>query len=88
MDGELLYRRVLLHPHVSEQPFTRSGGPVQAESGTELIVRGHMSTGGYGPAMRGSAATGFAPADLPADLPADFALSVESAPPLPEGCAG
>ena len=84
MDGELLYRRVLLHPHVSEQPFTRSGGPVQAESGTELIVRGHMSTGGYGPAMRSSAATGFAPADLPAD----FALSVESAPPLPEGCAG
>lgn len=83
VDGELLYRRVLLHPHVSEQPFTRSGGPVRAEPATELIVRGHMSTGGYGPAMRGSVATGFAPADLPAD----FALSVELAPPLPDGCA-
>ena len=83
-EGELLYRRVLLHPHVGEQPFTRSGGPVQAEPATELIVRGHMSTGGYGPAMRGSAATGFEAADLPAD----FARSVESALPLPEGCAG
>ncbi len=69
---------------VSGEPFTRSGGPVQAEPATELIVRGHMSTGGYGPTMRGSPATGFAPADLPAD----FARSVESAPPLPEGCAG
>ena len=28
LDGELVYRRVLHHSHVAEQPFTRSGGPV------------------------------------------------------------
>ncbi len=83
-EGELVYRRVLLHPHVDEPPFTRSGGPARAEAATALIVRGHMSTGGYGQAMRGSPATGFAPAELPED----FARSVESEPPLPDGCPG
>jgi hypothetical protein len=29
-DGSLLYRRVLLHSHVTEQPFVRTGGPVPA----------------------------------------------------------
>ena len=83
-EGELVYRRVLLHSHVGEQPFTRSGGPVEAESATELIVREHMNTGGYGPGMRGTPASGFAPAEIPTD----FARSVELAPPLPESCAG
>ncbi|MCB0054175.1 MAG: hypothetical protein KDE24_32035, partial [Caldilinea sp.] len=27
-DGNLLYRRILTHSHVDEQPFIRSGGPV------------------------------------------------------------
>ncbi len=82
-EGDLVYRRVLLHSHVNEQPFTRSGGPISAESATELIVRGHMSTGGYGPAMGGTPTTGFAPADLPTD----FARSVELVSPLPLSCA-
>jgi hypothetical protein len=82
--GDLLYRRVLLHSHVGEQPFTRSGGRVPADADTELIVRAHMNNRSYGPALRGSPATGF----TPADLPAGFASGVETLPPLPESCAG
>ncbi len=82
--GDLVYRRVPLHSHLNEQPFTRSGGPIRVGPGTELTVRGHMSTGGYGPAMRGTPATEF----TPVNLPIDFARSVESVPPLPESCAG
>jgi len=47
-DGDLLYRRVLLHSHVDEQPFSRSGGPVPIDSGDTVIVRAHMSPSGFG----------------------------------------
>jgi hypothetical protein len=43
----LLYRRILGHSHVSEQPFVRSGGPVSATSDV-VIVRSHGNVGGYG----------------------------------------
>ena len=36
-DGQLLYRRVLLHSHVAEQPFTRSGGPVDVTAETRHV---------------------------------------------------
>ncbi len=42
-EGELLTRRVLLHSHVDEQPFTRSGGPLNVQSDDLLIIRAHMN---------------------------------------------
>ncbi len=59
-DGALLYRRILTHSHVDEQPFTRSGGPVAIAPETEVWVRAHLYPAGYGGrAMRGSVAGGF-----------------------------
>ena len=83
-DGELIYRRILLHSHVDEQPFVRSGGPVAISSDTVVLVRAHMNTGGYGGAVfKGSVEAGFVETDLNRDFAADLA---EEAP-LPEGCA-
>lgn len=82
-DGDLLYRRVLLHSHVDEQPFSRSGGPVPVEPDTELVICAHMNIGGYGGgALRGSAGSGF----TLAELAAGFAAEVETLPPQPDGC--
>lgn len=82
-EGELFYRRILLHSHVNEQPFTRSGGPVSIDSETIVLVRAHMHPTGYGGlAMKGSVAGGFEPIELSAD----FASSLAETPPLPEGC--
>ncbi len=83
-DGELLYRRILAHSHVSEQPFTRSGGPVEISADTTVTVRAHMYPHGYGgAAFRGSAQGGFEALQLEAD----FATDLETADPLPDGCA-
>ncbi|MBI9051007.1 MAG: hypothetical protein JEZ00_16415 [Anaerolineaceae bacterium] len=83
-DGELLYRRILGHSHVAEQPFVRSGGPVEIEVDTVVIIRAHMNTGGYaGKAMQGTLQSGFNEVEL---LP-DFAANVENEPPLPTDCA-
>lgn len=54
-EGELLYRRILAHSHVQEQPFTRSGGPVAIDTNQEVILRAHLHPDGYGDrGMRGS----------------------------------
>lgn len=83
-DGVLLYRRILLHSHVDEQPFTRSGGPVPIEADTLVLVRAHMNTSGYGgTALKGSVNSGF----QAVDLEPDFASELADAPPLPEDCA-
>ena len=83
-DGALIYRRILGHSHVSEQPFTRSGGPVQIGPDEIVIVRAHMHPTGYGgTAFRGSFSGGFEEIQLEAD----FAPELENADPLPNGCA-
>ena len=83
-DGKLLYRRVLFHSHVGEQPFTRSGGPVPIQPDTVVWVRAHMNTTGYGgAALKGSLKTGFSPMALDAE----FAARVAKQSPLPDGCA-
>ncbi|MCD6284900.1 MAG: hypothetical protein J7M39_03180 [Anaerolineae bacterium] len=83
-DGKLLYRRILLHSHVTEQPFVRSGGPIAISVDAIVIVRAHMAPGGYGGSlMRGSAAAGFL--EAPGDP--HFAAELEEVEPLPESCA-
>lgn len=83
-EGDLIYRRILLHSHVDEQPFTRSGGPVEVNSNRELIIRAHMNTTGYGTVtMQGSVSGGF----KMVSLSKDFAVSLEKKKPLPTGCA-
>lgn len=48
-DGTVLAERILHHPHVDEQPFTRSLSGVYLPSGiTELTIRAHDSIHGYG----------------------------------------
>ncbi len=47
--GAVLGTRVLLHPHESEQPFTRSLGGVEIpENVAEVTLRAHDSVHGYG----------------------------------------
>ena len=48
-DGTVLGTRVLLHPHVEEQPFTRSlSGVAIPDSVTTVTVRARDSVHGYG----------------------------------------
>jgi hypothetical protein len=48
-DGTVLGTRTLLHPHVDEQPFTRSLSGVVIPGGIEEVaVRAHDSVDGYG----------------------------------------
>jgi len=81
---ELLYRRILLHSHVDEQPFTRSGGPVEIDADAVIYVRAHMNTSGYGGVvMKGTVRDGFEPTGVEAG----FGSELERVPPQPEDCA-
>lgn len=82
-DGNLIYRRILTHSHVTEQPFTRSGGPVEIENDTIVLIRAHMNNSGYGGvAMRGSVRDGF----TAEELSPEFSSHLVEIHPLPEGC--
>lgn len=83
-DGSLAYRRVLLHSHVTEQPFVRTGGPVPVAAGDSILIRAHMNTSGYGgQVFRGTIAGMLAPVD---ETPA-LAPELASVEPLPQNCA-
>ena len=83
-EGTLHYRRVLLHSHVNEQPFARTGGPVAIEADTEVYIRAHMNNLGYGVQIfKGSVSGGF----IQDSLAADFAIELATTEPLPDGCA-
>ena len=64
-EGDILATRVLAHPHVNEQPFTRSLSGVKIPEGvSEVIIRAHDSVHGYGGnRMRVNLATGKASRD-------------------------
>ena len=83
-DGKLLHRRVLMHSHGDEQPFTRPDAPVALAPDRIVVVRAHFHPTGYGGAvLRGSVARGFAPWP---EVPAGFAAGLEREPPLPKEC--
>ena len=94
-DGALLYRRILSHSHTDANgttdpdapgnTFTRTGGPVPITTSDEVIVRAHMSNGGYfGTVMQGSLDEGFSPAP---EVGLELASTVEFADPQPSGCS-
>ncbi|MDY8136103.1 hypothetical protein U0D62_10840 [Aquimarina sp. 2201CG5-10] len=82
-DGELIYRRILLHSHVGEQPFTRSGGSVNINKDQTVFIRSHMNNKGYGEVVfKGSVSKGF----KRYVLTSEFANELQTISPLPKGC--
>ncbi|UII76758.1 hypothetical protein LV716_02915 [Flagellimonas sp. HMM57] len=83
LDGNLIYRRILAHSHVNEQPFSRSGGAVAILENITVYVRAHMNNSGYGKnVMKGSVKEGFKEFEL-----GIFAEDLDKIEPLPTGCA-
>jgi len=49
LDGTVLQARILHHPHINEQPFTRSISGVHLSPSTKQVrIRAHVSKHGYG----------------------------------------
>ncbi len=83
-DGTLIYRRILGHSHVNEQPFVRSGGKVNIKKDQVVIVRVHMNNSGYSVnTFKGSVNNGF----TTFETVVNFANNLENQNPLPTGCA-
>lgn len=83
-DSLLIYRRILTHSHVDEQPFTRSGGVVNVGADDFIYVRAHMNNLGYGSQVfSGNVRDG-----LQMDtIDPNFAISLSGLDPLPQNCA-
>ncbi|MDH7446450.1 hypothetical protein [Aquimarina sp. 2201CG14-23] len=83
-DKTLIHRRILAHSHVNEQPFIRSGGPVNIKKDQVVYIRAHMNNKGYGnKVFMGSVSKGFS-AQI---IETNFADELETVAPLPNGCA-
>ncbi len=82
--GELIYRRILAHSHVDEQPFIRSGSPVPVSADQQVWIRVHMNNTGYSNlGMKGSVDVGFEQITIDSE----FAADLDQKEPLPSGCA-
>ncbi len=83
IDSSLVYRRILSHSHVNEQPFSRSGGPIHINKDDIVVIRGHMNNLGYGSLiLKGSVENGFAKDTLSIS----YASRLETTDPLPQDC--
>jgi len=83
-DSTLIYRRILGHSHVDEQPFTRTGGPVNVGPDEFIYVRAHMNNTSYGTQVfSGNVRDGL----LIDSLSSNYAIGLEKEEPLPSDCA-
>ncbi len=83
-DGKLIYRRILGHSHVNEQPFIRSGGTVAIGQEQVVWIRAHMNNTGYGgEVFKGTVKDGFTKFDADTNFPKE----IETESPQPSGCA-
>ncbi len=83
-DSTLIYRRILGHSHVDEQPFARSGGVVDVGADEFIYVRAHMNNSGYGSLVFSGTVRDSLRPDT---LQASYASGLEAAAPLPTNCA-
>ena len=84
VDSSLVYRRILAHSHVNEQPFRRSGGPANIQEDEIVFIRAHMNNLGYGrQVFKGSVKEGF----VKDSLDKSYAAGLETTAPLPDDCA-
>lgn len=83
-DSTLIYRRILGHSHVDEQPFTRTGGPVDVGPDEFIYVRAHMNNTSYGTQVfSGNVRDGL----VLDSLSSHYAIGLENQDPLPSDCA-
>jgi len=82
-NGNLLYRRILVHSHPDDQPFRRGGRRVNVTPSQTLYIRAHMNTSAYnGDVFKGSVSHGF----IKSEDSIKNSSIVESLAPQPNGC--